>query len=112
MEGSRKKGPQLLSLELSGFLVPSPKNRVTLPVPEPQALSDCCQPGVAVAVRDGVESEVSDAVVILQGRDGLWALVVFPAAEVRAMEHTCMERKGSKTGAGSCIPCSSYTYLL
>lgn len=51
----------------------------------PQAL---LKPGIAVAVRDGVESEVSYAIVILQGRDGLWALVVFPAAEVRAVEHT------------------------
>lgn len=50
----------------------------------PQAL---LKPGVTVAVRDGVEAEISDAIVILQGRNGLWALIVFPAAEVRAVEH-------------------------
>lgn len=53
-----------------------------------------CQPGITVTVRNGVESVVSDAIVVLERRDALWAEVVFPAAEIRAPEDPCREQRG------------------
>lgn len=41
-----------------------------------------------------MESVVSDAIVILERRDGLWAAVMFPAAEIRALEDPCREQRG------------------
>lgn len=43
-------------------------------------------PGITVTVGDGVESVVSDTIAVLEGRDVLWASVMFPAAEIRALE--------------------------
>ena len=60
-----------------------------------------------------MEAEISDAIVILQGRNGLWALIVFPAAEVRAVEHACMERKGTKWSRGlDAVKQLIYAYLV
>lgn len=36
-----------------------------------------------------MESVVSDTIAVLEGRDVLWASVMFPAAEIRALEDPC-----------------------
>lgn len=41
-----------------------------------------------------MESVVSDAIVVLEGRDVLWAAVVFPAAEIRTLEDPCKKQRG------------------
>lgn len=50
-------------------------------------------PGVAVAVGDGVQAVVADAVVELQRRDLRRAPVVLSAAPVGAAEETCGQRR-------------------
>lgn len=58
-----------------------------------------------------MESVVSDAIVVLKGRDSLWAAVVFPAAEIKALEDPCREQRGHNS-AGSWAPPASYAHLV
>lgn len=39
-----------------------------------------------------MESVVSDTIAVLEGRDVLWASVMFPAAEIRALEDPCRKQ--------------------
>lgn len=50
-----------------------------------------------------MESVVSDAIVVLEGRDIVWAAVMFPAAEIGALEDPCREQRGHSS-AGSWAP--------
>lgn len=85
-----------------GIPVSAPRN---YPAPEPPALSAHCQPGITVTVGDGVESVVSDAIVVLEGCDVLWAAVVFPAAEIRALEDPCRRQRGHQLSRVSGTTC-------
>lgn len=47
-----------------------------------------------------MEPVVSDAIVVLERRDVLWAEIMFPAAEIRALEEPCREQRGAPAHQG------------
>lgn len=82
------------SLGFFGSSVSAPRNWVALPHPCTCNPAAYCQPGITVTVGNGVESVVSDAIVVLERCDVLWAEVMFPAAEISALEDPCREWRG------------------